>query len=126
MKSDAVKMEEKMERIKTAKNLLMEKIAYAQTNIELNTGKISQNLEEHNEFIHFTELMKVYELYKWKTLKFNYTNIKKKTNLDKKIYKQIIKIYSEVVSYLPDVEAGLLGKNIRQIQADNDLSLIHI
>ena len=65
MKSDAIKLEVKQEKIKLAKSLLNEKIAYSESNLESNSKKLTQNLEDHNEFINFAELMKVYELYKW-------------------------------------------------------------
>jgi hypothetical protein len=123
MNSDAVKMDKKLEKIKTVRNLLFEKIAYAESNIQLNTNKILQNLEDHNDFIHFVELMKVYELYKWKNLKSNYTTIKKKTNLDKKVYGQIIKIYSNITQYLSEQDVSNIGKTIRKIQSNNDVMI---
>lgn len=123
MKSDADKMNQKLEKIKTVTNLLLEKIAYAESNIESNSNKILQNLEDHNEFIHFAELMKVYELYKWKSLKTNYLTIKKKTNLDKKVYGQIIKIYSNITQYLSEQDVLNIGKKIRIIQSNNNLMI---
>jgi hypothetical protein len=120
MKSDAVKLEEKKEKISSAKKLLEDKIAYAEASIGPNSKKIIGNMEDHMDFINFAELMKIYELYKWKKLKGDYSELKKKINLDKKIYLQIIKIYSNIVNYLSDQENSQIGKTIRKIQADND------
>lgn len=120
MKSDAVKLEEKQEKIKAAKQLLLDKIAYAEANIEPNSNKLIENLEAHKEFINFAELMKVYELYKWKSLKFKYTEIKKKTNLDKKLYNQIIRIYSNITNYLTEQEITKISNCIRKLQSENE------
>lgn len=120
MKSDAVKMEEKQEKIKAAKKLLLDKIAYAEANLDPNSNKLIENLEAHNEFINFAELMKVYELYKWKSLKTSYTEIKKKTNIDKKVYSQIIRIYANITNYLTEQEITLISNTIRKLQSAND------
>lgn len=120
MKSQAVKMEEKQEKIKLAKALLFEKIAYAESNLVPNTKKLMENLEDHTEFITFAELMKVYELYKWKTLKSTYTDIKKKTNLDKKVYNQIVRIYSNITNYLTEQEVTNIANSLRKLQGANE------
>ncbi len=120
MKSQAVKMEEKQEKIKLAKALLFEKIAYAQSNLEPNTKKLMENLEDHTEFITFAELMKVYELYKWKTLKSTYTDIKKKTNSDKKVYNQIVRIYANITNYLTEQEVTNIVNTLRKLQGANE------
>jgi len=120
MKSDAIKLEVKQEKIKLAKSLLNEKIAYAESNLESNSKKLTQNLEDHNEFINFAELMKVYELYKWKSLKTAYTEIKKKTNSDKKVYNQIIRIYANINNYLTEQEVSSINITIRKLQGEND------
>jgi hypothetical protein len=120
MKSPAVKMEEKQEKIKLAKALLFDKIAYAESNLEPNTKKLMENLEDHTEFITFAELMKVYELYKWKTLKSTYTDIKKKTNSDKKVYNQIVRIYSNITNYLTEQEATTVANTLRKLQGANE------
>ncbi len=120
MKSPAVKMEEKQEKIKLAKALLFEKIAYAESNLVPNTKKLMENLEDHTEFITFAELMKVYELYKWKSLKSTYTDIKKKTNSDKKVYNQIVKIYSNITNYLTEQEVNTVANTLRKLQGANE------
>ncbi len=120
MKSPAVKMEEKQEKIKLAKALLFEKIAYAESNLEPNTKKLMENLEDHTEFITFAELMKVYELYKWKTLKSTYTDIKKKTNSDKKVYNQIVRIYANITNYLTEQEVTTIANTLRKLQGANE------
>ncbi len=120
MKSPAVKMEEKQEKIKLAKALLFEKIAYAESNLEPNTKKLMENLEDHTEFITFAELMKVYELYKWKSLKSTYTDIKKKTNSDKKVYNQIVRIYANITNYLTEQEVTTIANTLRKLQGANE------
>ncbi len=120
MKSPAVKMEEKQEKIKLAKALLFDKIAYAKSNLEPNTKKLMENLEDHTEFITFAELMKVYELYKWKTLKSTYTDIKKKTNSDKKVYNQIVRIYANITNYLTEQEVTNIVNTLRKLQGANE------
>jgi|LauGreDrversion4_2_1035121.scaffolds.fasta_scaffold806797_1 hypothetical protein len=120
MKSQAVKMEEKQEKIKLAKALLFDKIAYAESNLESNTKKLMENLEDHTEFITFAELMKVYELYKWKSLKSTYTDIKKKTNSDKKVYNQIVRIYSNITNYLTEQEASTVANTLRKLQGASE------
>ena len=120
MKSNAIKMEEKAEKIKLAKKVLLDKISYAEDNLESNSIKLNQNIDEHNEFINFAELMKVYELYKWKKIKIAYIEIKKKTNLDKKVYKQIIRIYANITSYLSEQEITQISNTIRKLQTDNE------
>ncbi len=120
MKSQAVKLEEKKEKINSAKKILEEKILYAESNLEPNTLRLQQNLEDHIEFIHFAELMKVYEIYKWKTLKSTYSAIKKKTNLDKKVYNQIIRIYADINCYLTEQEATTIANTIRKLQGLNE------
>jgi hypothetical protein len=120
MKSQAVKMEEKQEKIKLAKALLFDKIAYAESNLESNTKKLMENLEDHTEFITFAELMKVYELYKWKSLKSTYIDIKKKTNSDKKVYNQIVRIYSNITNYLTEQEASTVANTLRKLQGANE------
>lgn len=123
MKSNAIKMEEKQEKIKSAKQLLLDKIAYAHANLEPNSIKLNQNMEDHIEFINFAELMKVYELYKWKNLKATYTEIKKKTNLDKKVYNQIIRIYANITNYLNEQEISEISTTIRKLQSQTDLMI---
>ena len=118
MKSTKLKMEEKQEKIKSAKKLLFDKIAYADTNLESNSIKLNQNTLDHIEFINFAELMKVYELYKWSNLKSTYTEIKKKTNSDKKIYNQIIRIYANITNYLTEQEIVEISSIIRKLQCN--------
>lgn len=123
MKSTKLKMEEKQEKIKSAKKILFEKIAYADANLESNSIKLNQNTLDHIEFINFAELMKVYELYKWSNLKSAYTEIKKKTNSDKKIYNQIIRIYANITNYLSEQEIVEISNIIRRLQSNNDLMI---
>jgi hypothetical protein len=120
MKSTKLKMEEKQEKIKSAKQLLLDKIAYAEANLEPNSIKLNQNIEDHIEFINFAELMKLYELYKWTNLKTTYTEIKKKTNLDKKVYNQIIRIYANITNYLNEQEINQITNTIRKLQSQTD------
>lgn len=120
MKSDAVKLEEKQEKIKMAKKLLLDKIVYAEANIESNSNKLIEILESHNEFINFAELMKVHELYKWKSLKTKYAEIKKKVNTDKKLYNQIIRIYSNITNYMSEQEITQSSNTIRKLQSENE------
>jgi hypothetical protein len=116
MKSNAIKIEEKKEKINSAKKLLLEKISYAEVNLNLNSNKLNQSMEEHTEFINFAELMKVYELYKWEKLKLEYIEIKKKTNIDKKVYNQIICIYANVTNYLSQQEITQISDIIIKLQ----------
>lgn len=120
MKSYTSKIDEKLEKINKSKDILIKKIIYAEYTLSNNTTEINQIFENHNEFIHFAELMKLYEIYKWKKLKLNYLNIKKKTNLDKKVYWQIIKLYSNIVSYFSQDEINNISNKIRKIQSEND------
>lgn len=120
MKSLASKMNDKIYKINKVKEILLVKITYAEYNFSNNITEINQVFEDHTDFIHFAELMKVYEIYKWEKLKLNYSNIKKKTNLDKKIYWQIIKLYSTIVCYFSEEESNNINNKIRKIQSEND------
>ena len=120
MKSYTSKIDEKLEKINKTKEILLDQINYADCNLINNTTKINQVFEDHNDFIHFAELMKVYEIYKWNNLKLNYSHIKKKTNLDKKLYWQIIKLYSNIINYFSEEETNNISNKIRKIQSEND------
>jgi hypothetical protein len=101
----------------------MEKIMYAELNIVYDIEKINQNFEEHTEFINFANQMKIYELYKWNSIKSNYIHIKKKVSFDKKIFRQIINICSNIINYLPTDEITSIEKSIKQIQSDNEIMI---
>jgi hypothetical protein len=123
MKSPSLKFEEKKIQIAQDTSLLWEKIAYAEKNIPFNNQKLTDNLDEHCEFISFVELMKIYELYKWKKIKFEYKYIKEKTNVDKKIYNQIICILSNIFNYLNEQDANIITNTINKLKLAHETML---
>ena len=87
---------------------------------------IKINLEKHFNFINFVDSVKIYEIYKWTKLKEEYNKIKKKINIDKKLYPQIIKIYGIINSYYTVEETECKNKIIKKINEDNILLLIQL
>ena len=110
------KIEKKQNKINSDKKILFDKIEYAENNLENNNIILIQNIDEHNEFINFLELIKVFELYKWKTLLLSYNKIKKKIISDKKIYTKIIRIYGNINNYLNKEEINKINNIIIKIK----------
>jgi hypothetical protein len=65
--------------------------------------------------------MNIYEDYKWSKIKEDYNKIKKKVNIDKKIYPQIIKIYGIVNNYYSSDEFNDKNIIIKKLNEDNNL-----
>ena len=116
MKAIDNKIEKKQNKINSDKKILFDKIEYAENNLENNNIILIQNIDVHNEFINFLELIKVFELYKWKKLILSYNKIKKKINSDKKIYTKIIRIYGNINNYLNKEEINKINNIIIKIQ----------
>jgi len=90
-----------------------------------NNIKIINNIiNKHKNFINFTELIKIYEIYKWVILKEEYINIKKNVTINKKFHIQIIKIYGTVNNYYNIEEQEDKNKIIKKINNDTDLLII--
>jgi hypothetical protein len=120
MNSNTIKLEDKKLEIDAEENILLLKIAYIESNIELNNKRIIENIEEHNKFIDFCESVKVYELYKFGLIKLTYIEINKKINHDKKVYKQIIKIYTNIINYMTKDKTILIDNIIKKLQVENE------
>jgi hypothetical protein len=89
--------------------------------LPINFNIIKTNLDDHYSFINFVELMNVYEDYKWNIIKEEYSKIKKKFNLDKKLYPQIIKIYGIVNTYYTPDEFNDMNTIIKKFNDDTIL-----
>jgi len=85
---------------------------------------IKSNLEEHYSFINFIESIKLYEIYRWERMKQEYNKIKKKVNIDKKLYPNIIKIYGIVNSYYSSDDHENNNKMIIKIREHHNILLI--
>jgi hypothetical protein len=77
-------------------------------------------MDYHKEFISFIEMMSIYELYKWETLKYDYKMIKAKYNKDKKMFKDITKLYGNIITYYTIEENATYNKCITVIGSIND------
>jgi hypothetical protein len=89
--------------------------------IPININSITTIINEHYQFINIIETTKIYEDYKWEKLKEEYNKIKKKVNLDKKLYPQIIKIYGIVNSYYLLEEYNTKNNIISKLSEYNNL-----
>jgi len=89
--------------------------------LPINFNNIKCNLDVHYSFINFVELINIYEDYKWNIIKEEYSKIKKKLNLDKKLYPQIIKIYGIVNTYYSPTEFNDMNKIIIKFNDDTNL-----
>jgi hypothetical protein len=83
-----------------------------------NINSMNVLIDSHNLFLHFVETMQLYELYKWDTLKFNYMQIKKKFNKDKKKYKLLTTLYGNVSNYYTLEEREQYHNMIQMIGID--------
>jgi hypothetical protein len=89
--------------------------------IPINMNTIKNSLDEHYDFINFIESMNIYEDYKWEKIKEEYNKIKKKVNINKKLYPEIIKIYGIVNNYYSIDEFNNKNSIIKKLNEDNIL-----
>ena len=92
-------------------------------NIKYNINKLEDNISNHNEFINFIKIMNLYEDYKWRTLKYNYSKIKKKINMDKKTYKSLIELYGDIISYYTPELIEMNNKLMKEIREYYDMMI---
>lgn len=88
--------------------------------INTNIKEMVLLMSDHKEFISFVEIMTIYEIYKWETLKYDYKIIKAKYNKDKKMFKDITKLYGNIITYYTMEENTMYNKNITEIGKIND------
>ena len=58
--------------------------------------------------------MKLYEIYKWSTLKIDYIQLKKEITKDKKVYKKITKNYGILISYFDSSSRNQINNQIKK------------
>jgi hypothetical protein len=125
MKSSIDKLEDKKIKIDLNKKKLLEKISFAKVNLTLNLENINELMKKYINFINFIKTIKVIEVYYLEELKSNYYKLKKKINKEKKIYKQIVRIYSEISNYFSDEEKDKLILLIKEIDVNNNLIVVN-
>jgi hypothetical protein len=92
--------------------------------LPIDFNNILNVMNDHYQFINFTEYMKIYEDYKWNKIKEEYNQFKKKVNIDKKLYSQIIKIYGIINNYYSIDEFNIKNDIIKKLYIDtNSLKL---
>jgi hypothetical protein len=117
-------IDNKKELINNQKIKLESLIKESLIQLPINFNYIKSNLNEHFNFIKFIELMGIYENYKWEKIKEDYNKIKKKYNIDKKLYLKIIKIYGVVNNYYSFDEFNDKNNIIKKINEDNNTNII--
>lgn len=96
--------------------LLIEELKYQQP---INISEIINISIEHYNFTNFIEFVNIFEDYKWNTIKESYNKLKKKINLDKKIYPKIIKIYGIINCYYSSDQINDKNKMITKLYDEN-------
>lgn len=113
-------MESKIESINKSKNELLLLIQAFDERLKGCLGKLNDNLKKHKEFIDFIEMMKLYEIYKWSSLKIDYNIIKKEVTKNSKFYKKITKNYGNLISYFDPSIIDNLNNQIKKLGQLND------
>jgi len=114
-----MKLDDKMKVIDNIKIKLELSIKEASIQIPLDLSNIKMNLDEHYNFIKIIESINVYEDYKWIKIKEDYNRIKKKVNIDKKLYSRIINFYGIVNNYYTQDENNNIDTIIKKINEEN-------
>jgi len=112
-------------------NLLINNLLIDMSN---NFNLIKENYKTHNNFINFTEIIKLYEKYKWNIIKEEYNNIRKKITCIINSNKNIIKLYGTINNYYSKEEHDKFNKLFQKISDDilllkiemNNLRNIHL
>ena len=121
--SDNVSLAIKYKKINEDKQHFDNMINNIYDNIKCNITDLDDNMNNHVEFINFIKIMNLYEDYKWNTLKYNYMSIKKKVNIDKKTYKNLIDLYSDIISYYTSEQIEVNNKLMKEISEYYDMML---
>ena len=110
-------LNEKIKKINSTKDELFTQIKDFENNLLID--EINKNLEDHKICYHFSKTMKIYEYYNWKKIKLDYSNIKKRITLHKKLYSKIINIYTNIINYFNQDEISIINDKIIILQNDN-------
>ena len=114
-----MKLDDKMKVIDNIKIKLDFLIKEALSQLPINLYNIKMNLNKHYSFIKMIESINVYEDYEWIKIKEDYNKIKKKVNIDKKLYSQIINFYGIVNNYYTQDENNNINIIIKNINEEN-------
>ena len=91
-------------------------IKYAHDKYEENIDYLRTANEYYNDFLTFIDMIKICETYKWEELKFRYTFLKKKITFEKKLKKNAIKEYSNIINYYTQKEVAYFNGLIAETE----------
>jgi hypothetical protein len=121
--SDNISLAIKYKKITEDKQYFDTMINDIYNSIKYNISKLDDNISNHNEFINFIKIINLYEDYKWRTLKYNYSKIKKKINKDKKTYKSLIELYGDIISYYTPDQIEMNNRLMKEVSEYYDMML---
>lgn len=119
MTSLAIKYKQVEEDKKAFDNIIL----LTEDKIKYNIIKLNDIIEMHNEFLNFIKITNVYEIYNWNRLKYNYSNIKKILNKDKKLYTILADMYGNIISYYNSEQVEQYNKQLKMIGENNNIML---
>jgi len=115
------KLQNKSLKISETKIKISELIEYCNESFNENTILIIKLVSEHKEFLHFTETMKLYQLYVWEYLKYYYNKLKNNMLTNQSKLKQIIKLYGQVISYYDEIDVEIINKTIQDFSNKKEI-----
>jgi hypothetical protein len=83
--------------------------------------ELDRIIDNHNNFMNFVEIMKIYEIYKWDIMKEEYMELKKKFNKDKKKLSSITDMYSELIYYYSPDMIEFYNKNVKTMSETDSM-----
>jgi hypothetical protein len=91
--------------------------------IAINTDKIANSYNLHNDFINFLKNVNIYEKNKWSLIKSEYTFIRNKVAKDKKIIHKIVKILGTISNYYDYDDIENINIKLNKINSDIEIML---
>jgi hypothetical protein len=118
-----ININEKTNKIYHSMSKFDELLVNAEKELDFNLNKLEQLNEFHINFINFIQIMNIYEKYKWTHLKYEYRNIKKKNNKDRKIIHIITKFFSSLTNYYTIDQIDNINIKINNINSKIELMI---
>ena len=110
-------------KINTNKEKFEENVTSTYNTITNNIDNINNIISSHKEFLLFIEMMQVFEIYRWTTLKSEYNTIKKQFNMNKKLYRNVSELYGDVITYYNEENITKYNNMLKNIGSVNNTML---
>jgi|UniRef100_A0A6C0ECT9 hypothetical protein len=108
MKNNIIIIDSNKEKLSELIKIIFDKLDY-------NLNYIINLINKYNDILKYINILKIIKIYELNDIKNNYNYIKKKITKDKKIYKDITKLYGQIITYYTSIENNNINSDIKKI-----------